>query len=50
MTAESALAQASETAVKAAFHGEGYDESHDLALLLDLKQLGIDLVDQHLAG
>jgi hypothetical protein len=37
-------------AVKSASHGEGNAEAHHLALLLDFEQLGIELVDQHLAG
>jgi hypothetical protein len=32
--------------VEPAAHGEGYAESNYLVLLLDLKQLGVDLVDQ----
>jgi hypothetical protein len=36
--------------VKSASHGEGNTEAHHLALLVDLEQLGIDRVDQHLAG
>jgi hypothetical protein len=36
--------------VKSTSHGEGNAEPYHLALLLDLKQLGIELVDQHFAG
>jgi len=38
------------TAVKSTLHGEGNAKAHHLALLVDLEQLGIDLVDQQLAG
>jgi hypothetical protein len=42
--------QAFVAAVTSAIHGEGNAEPDHLAVLVDLEQLGIDRVDQHLAG